>query len=149
NRNLDQLEFESRGVGAKIQLIATAKVSPRPSSNKRLAVMAAAPVGVMAVLLALFVLLEAKAGRVGARTGVSARVRVGVIGGVPPLPTLRPAKGPRGAREEKRRVEEFVQSLDHLRVTLCSGKPGTAAAKRCVLITSACGGEGKTTLAAQ
>ena len=50
---------------------------------------------------------------------------------------------------ERRRLEEFVQSLDHLRVTLCTTGPGGAAARRCVMITSAVGGEGKTTLAAQ
>jgi capsular exopolysaccharide synthesis family protein len=147
-RNLGQLEYESTG-GAKVNLIAEARPSPKPSSNKRLAVMAATPVGVLGLLMGLFVLIEARAARVGDPDDLSARVRVGVIGVVPPLPTLRPSRGPRSARDEKRRVEEFVQSLDHLRVTLCSGKPGTAAARRCVLITSACGGEGKTTLAAQ
>jgi capsular exopolysaccharide synthesis family protein len=40
-----------------------------------------------------------------------------------------------------------VQSLDHLRVVLCDRRDDRG--RRVLLITSACGGEGKTTLAAQ
>jgi capsular exopolysaccharide synthesis family protein len=110
--------------------------------------MAAAPIGMLAALLSLFVLLEVRAARVSDPDDLAARVRVGVIGVVPPLPTLRAPRGLRGIRDERRRVEEFVQSLDQLRVTLCTGQAG-AVSRRCVLITSATGGEGKTTLAAQ
>src|SRR5262249_20723312 len=49
----------------------------------------------------------------------------------------------------QRRLEEFVQSLDHLRVVLCARPDRWGRNRHCVLITSACGSEGKTTLAAQ
>src|SRR5262249_8309652 len=113
-------------------------------------IMAAAPVLLLLLSVGLFVLLEAKSGRVANPDDLPSRVRLGVLGGVPPLPSLQPTRalGFRGARDEKRRVEEFVQSLAHLRVTLCAAKAGQSK-RRCVLITSACGGEGKTTLAAQ
>ena len=65
-----------------------------------------------------------------------------------PLPSALPARGPKALRDQRRKLEEFVQSLDHLRVTLCAGKDGPGG-RRCVLITSAIGGEGKTTLSAQ
>ena len=77
---------------------------------------------------------------------IAARVRVGVIGIVPPLPSPQPARSPKALRDQRRKLEEFIQSLDHLRVVLCSRGPG---GRRCALITSAVGGEGKTTLAAQ
>ena len=67
-----------------------------------------------------------------------------------------PGPGPPRAsprrREEfraQRKLDQFVQSLDHLRVALCSGRDAWGRPRRGVLITSACGGEGKTTLAAQ
>jgi capsular exopolysaccharide synthesis family protein len=45
-------------------------------------------------------------------------------------------------------IEQFIQRLDHLRFAIC-GNPSELGKGRCVLITSAIGGEGKTTLAAQ
>jgi succinoglycan biosynthesis transport protein ExoP len=145
NKSLDQLDYEARG-GAKVSIIAEAKPSPKPTTNRRVLIVAATPVVVFVALLGLFILLEVRAGRVANPDDLPARVRLGVIGVVPPLPGLRPARTTRALRDERRRVEEFVQSLDHLRITLGAGGPG---ARRCVLITSAIGGEGKTTLAAQ
>jgi succinoglycan biosynthesis transport protein ExoP len=49
----------------------------------------------------------------------------------------------------QRQLDEFVQSLDHLRVALCARQDAWGRNRHCVVITSACGGEGKTTLAAQ
>ena len=49
----------------------------------------------------------------------------------------------------RRQLDEFVQSLDHLRVALCARPDPWGRDRHCVLITSACGSEGKTTLAAQ
>jgi capsular exopolysaccharide synthesis family protein len=51
--------------------------------------------------------------------------------------------------QARRRLDEFVQSLDHLRVALCARPDPWGRNRHCVLITSACGSEGKTTLAAQ
>src|SRR5206468_9806122 len=82
----------------------------------------------------------------------SSRVRLAVLGVVPPLPTLRPPSGASAARDEsraRRQLDEFVQSLDHLRVTLCARPDPWGRDRHCVLITSAVGSEGKTTLAAQ
>jgi len=45
-------------------------------------------------------------------------------------------------------IEQFIQRLDHLRFAVC-GNPADLEKGRCVLITSAIGREGKTTLAAQ
>ena len=79
-----------------------------------------------------------------------------VLGVVPPLPQIR-ANGPKSGTElvaggdarAQRQLDEFVQSLDHLRVTLCARRDPWGRERHCVLITSACGSEGKTTLAAQ
>jgi capsular exopolysaccharide synthesis family protein len=49
----------------------------------------------------------------------------------------------------QRQLDEFVQSLDHLRVVLCARPDRWGRDRHCVLITSACGSEGKTTLASQ
>ena len=148
-RNVEQLKYEAQN-GTRIKLIAEAKQTIMPSSNHRLKIVALAPILMFVLTVGLFVLLEVRSGRVADPEEISTRLRLGVIGVVPPLPSLQPSRalGFRGRNEEKRRVEEFVQSLDHLRVTLCAPRPGKSH-RRCVLITSACGGEGKTTLAAQ
>jgi capsular exopolysaccharide synthesis family protein len=76
---------------------------------------------------------------------------VEVIAVVPPLPSLRPTRALWGSRDEvraRRQLEEFMQSLDHLRVALCAGRTKSGERRRCILITSACSSEGKTTLAA-
>jgi capsular exopolysaccharide synthesis family protein len=100
----------------------------------------------------LLVLVELRQGRVADPDELSSRARLQVIGVVPPLPPVRSATkalpGRNGARAQ-RRLEEFVQSLDHLRVALCAHRDAWGREVRCVLITSACGSEGKTTLAAQ
>ena len=70
----------------------------------------------------------------------------------PGRPGSRGARGRPSGRDEarsRRDLDQFTQSLDHLRVAICSGKAGWGRARRSVLITSACGSEGKTTLAAQ
>lgn len=145
---INQIEFDSKGPERVAR--ANTRTSVTPSSNKRLKVMAATPVGVLVVVLALFVLVEVRSGRVADPDDLSARVRVEVIGVVPPLPSLRTSRALWGSRDEiraRRQLEEFVQSLDHLRVALCASRRG-GEANRCVLITSACSSEGKTTLAA-
>jgi len=150
-KSREQLLIDARQTRVSLEALAR---SPRaPSSNNRLKAMVAAPVLVLLISCLAFVALEFKGGRVSDPDEFSQRTRVGVIGVVPPLPSLGNRSGralsARGQRDERRRVEEFVQSLDHLRVTLCAQRPGMATDRRCVLITSATGGEGKTTLAAQ
>ncbi|CAN5913702.1 N/A [soil metagenome] len=147
---LEQLDYEIGRNRTQIDRIAEARPTFLPTSNNRLAMMAAAPVGVLALVLGLFTLIEARAARVGDPEELPGRVRVGVIGVVPPLPSSRGFLGRNSPAKLQRQVEEFVQSLDHLRVVLCaSARPGLSAGQRVVLITSACGSEGKTTLAAQ
>jgi capsular exopolysaccharide synthesis family protein len=143
-----QLEFEATGPEKVVK--ANVRTQVVPSANKRNKIMAATPVGVLAILLAMFVLVEVRSGRVGDPDELPSRVRVEVIGVVPPLPSLRPSRALWGSRDEiraRRQFEEFMQSLDHLRVALCAGRKG-GERRRCILITSACSSEGKTTLAA-
>lgn len=115
-----------------------------PAIDKRVRYMAVAPLGVLGVLLLGVALLELRSGRVTHPDDLTGRFPAEVFT-VPPLPTLRAA-----ALDDQRRlgqVEEFAQRMDHLRVALCGA---TAHGEgRCVMITSAMGGEGKTILAAQ
>lgn len=146
----EQLELEARQT--RVKRVAKAKVTKSASGDNRMKAILAAPIVMLILSCLLFVTLEFKSGRVADPDEFSQRTRVGVIGVVPPLPSLGGsgrALSIRGQRDERRRVEEFVQSLDQLRVTLCAYRPGQTSEKRCVLITSATGGEGKTTLAAQ
>jgi capsular exopolysaccharide synthesis family protein len=142
---LSTLELESSGQ-ASVSNVSPAKPLLRPTSDNRKLMTVAMPVLALLATLGLFLLIEVRAGRVADPDDVAARVRVGVIGVVPPLPSALPARSPRALRDQRRKLEEFIQSLDHLRVVLCSRGPG---GRRCALITSAVGGEGKTTLAAQ
>lgn len=107
----------------------------------------------------LFLLLEIRASRVNDPEEVTDRLRLPVIGVVPPLPDPRSETRARSLKrriQSQREIDLFVQCLDHLRVVLCSPGPlgalrlaASTSHRRCVLITSAVGGEGKTTLAAQ
>jgi capsular exopolysaccharide synthesis family protein len=147
DKNLQQIEYEMTS-GTTINIVARAKETGIPTSRSKIKMMAAAPVGVLGMVLGLFVLLEIRSGRVADPDDLPGRVRLDVLGVVPPLPAMRPARSLRAQRDERRRVEEFVQSLDHLRVALYADRPD-GSQRRCILITSAIGGEGKTTLAAQ
>ena len=123
-----------------------AQVPQTAANNKRIKYMAAAPVGVLFLMLGLFLLLEVKAERVADPDALSTRVQSEVYA-LPPLPTARSIRK-RSAPDADDQIEQFIQRLDHLRFAVC-GNPAELEKGRCVLITSAIGGEGKTTLAAQ
>ena len=107
--------------------------------------------------MGLFVVLELRAGRVADPDELPGRLRLQVVGVVPPLPQLTHLRSTvngkssvtRAELRARRRLDEFVQSLDHLRVALRARPDPWGRNRHCVLITSACGSEGKTTLAAQ
>ena len=153
---LDQLKFDQKDE-ARISQIVKARPSGVAFTNNRSKYLMMAPLGILGAVLLLFGLLEVAARRVADPTELSARVHLEVYS-LPPLPPPAPdveldertaaMPGPsRAARERANRVAEFIQSVDHLRVAVC----GESAAEtgRVIMITSACGGEGKTTLAAQ
>ena len=145
-RRIEQLEFDSRGE-ARIQQIEKAKSSGVPVNDGRRKLWAMTPVGVIAVVLGLFLFLELRSGRVADLDEVSRRVPVEVYP-VPSLPSTRRTSDQRSLRANEAQLQEFLQSLDHLRVSLWYGKEVVAGSGRCLVVTSAVGGEGKTTLAA-
>jgi capsular exopolysaccharide synthesis family protein len=77
---------------------------------------------------------------------VSRRVPVEVYA-LPSLPGTRRTSDQRALRSNEAQLQEFLQGLDHLRVSLWYGKEPTPGVGRCLTVTSAIGGEGKTTLA--
>ena len=146
NQKLAQVDFEIGQDQYKIIVRDKADVPTVPSNNKRLKYMAVAPVGILCLMLGLFLLIEVKAERVADPEALSTRVQSEVYA-LPPLPSARSIRK-RGLPDSDDQIEQFIQRLDHLRFAVC----GTAAELekgRSVLITSAIGGEGKTTLAAQ
>ena len=143
NRRLEQLKFEAKGED-RIRPVNIAVPPGRPISDKRMQYLAMTPVGVLGTVLGLIVLLEIRSGRVADPDVLSSRVKHEVFS-IAPLPNIRPGDDPNSDRAEQR-LARFVQSLDHLRVAICEG--GEAGVGRCVMITSATGGEGKTTLSA-
>jgi polysaccharide biosynthesis transport protein len=144
--NLAQLAFESNQEAFRIVLVDPAAIPVTPSNNKRLKLMAAAPVGVLFVIFGLFMLLEIKAERIADPDALSTRVQSKVYS-LPPLPTARSMRK-LSVPDADDQIEQFIQRLDHLRFGVC-GTSVEMGKGRCVLITSAIGGEGKTTLAAQ
>lgn len=161
--NLAQLEFEAKNPISRVQTAFRARPSTVPNSDRRTQVMAASPIATGLLVLGLLVLLELRGARVSDPDEISGRLHLPVIGVVPPLPQIRPGVpgggppggdggGPpvgQGDLRAQRQLDEFVQSLDHLRVALCARRDPWGRDRHCVLITSACGSEGKTTLAAQ
>jgi polysaccharide biosynthesis transport protein len=149
---LTQMDIDSKDGDARIKIAFPARPSNRPSTSNRLKIMAMAPIGMMLGVIGLLVLLELHAGRVVDPEDIPMRIRVPVIGVVPPLPQVRAPGAVLSQRDEfrtQRQLDQFVQSLDHLRVALCSGRNAWGRDRRVILITSACASEGKTTLAAQ
>ena len=145
-KRIEQLEFDSRGE-ARIQQIEPAKESGVPVKDGRKKLWAMTPVGVIALVLGLFLFLEIRSGRVADLDEVSRRVPVEVYS-VPSLPGTRRTSDQRSLRANEAQLQEFLQSLDHLRVSLWYGKEVVAGSGRCLMVTSAVGGEGKTTLSA-
>jgi capsular exopolysaccharide synthesis family protein len=146
SQKLSQLDFEIGQVTYKITVQDKAIVPVVPENNKRIKYMAVAPVGVLFFMLGLFLLIEVRAERVADPEALSTRVHSEVYA-LPPLPTARAIRR-RGVPDADDQIEQFIQRLDHLRFAVC-GSPSELEKGRCVLITSAIGGEGKTTLAAQ
>jgi succinoglycan biosynthesis transport protein ExoP len=145
-RKLEQLNFESQKGTARLYLVDPASTAKIPSANKRQRFMMMMPVGVLFAVLSLFLLLEIKAERVADPDLLSSRVQSEVFA-LPPLPTSRAPRGLSGPGADDQ-IDKFIQRLDHLRFAVCGGQQD-AGLGRCVLVTSAIGGEGKTTLAAQ
>jgi capsular exopolysaccharide synthesis family protein len=146
DKYIEQLQFDSRGE-ARISQIDPAKVNGMPINDKRRKYLMMTPVGVIALVLGLFLFLEIRSGRVADLEEVSRRVPVEVYP-VPSLPAARRTSDQRALRANEVQLQEFLQSLDHLRVSLWYGKEMVAGSGRCLVVTSAVGGEGKTTLAA-
>lgn len=147
-RDLDRVEFEARARPVRIAQEYRAEPPGAPDADRRIPAMAAAPLGVLAGLVGLAVMAELHAGRVADPDDLPGRLRINVLGVVPPLPgrTTPPARPSARARRD---LDQFVQCLDHLRVAICSGPGPGGRGPRSIIVTSACGGEGKTTLAAQ
>jgi len=146
NRKLEQLEFTKDKAGIEIERTDEAELPKVPNNNKRLRYMALLPVAVLFGVLGLFLLLEVRSERVGDPDLLSSRVQSEVYA-LPPLPTTRSARKLSGPMIDDQ-IERFIQRLDHLRFAVCGDQHG-ADLGRCVLVTSAVGGEGKTTLVAQ
>jgi polysaccharide biosynthesis transport protein len=146
NQKLAEVDFEIGQEQYKIKVRDKADVPKVPSNNKRLKYMAVAPVGVLFLMLGLFLLIEVRAERIADPEALSTRVQSEVYA-LPPLSTPRAIRK-RGVPDTGDQLEQFLQRLDHLRFAVC-GNPAELEKGRCVLITSAIGGEGKTTLAAQ
>lgn len=145
-KRLEQLRFDAKGQ-ARISRISEARATGIPVSDNRTKVMAVTPAAFLVALVGLFLMVELKLGKVCDVEELSRQSAVEVFS-IPPLPGPRLEPGQRGAREREARLQEFLQTLDHLRVAICVEEP-TPGAGRCLLITSATAGEGKTTLTAQ
>jgi capsular exopolysaccharide synthesis family protein len=143
SKRKEQLEFEAQNV-ARFTQIDKAFIPGVPISDRRLKMMAAIPLGLLGGLLGLAVLAELRSGRVSHPDELTSLVPVEVFA-IPPLPINRLESRNHTQAEL---IEVYAQRLDHLRVAL-GIDTGTAQLGRCVMITSASGGEGKTTLAAQ
>jgi capsular exopolysaccharide synthesis family protein len=149
-RALEQAQFESQGQ-SQISLIQKARPIAMASNDKRWKFMAMAPLGTFLAVAALCVFVEMRSGRVSNPDDLASRARLEVLGVVPPLPSPRSARKLMGGVDEtrlRRQLVEYIQAIDHLRVAICANNTGDTI-RQSVLITSAFGGEGKTTLSAQ
>lgn len=145
-KKLEDLKFTTDKDLFRVDLLHPADVLTAPTNNKRIKYMLVAPCAILCLVLGLFALLEVKAERVADPDSLSTRVQSEVFS-LPPLPMARAANKLSGPGDDDQ-IDRFIQRLDHLRFAVCGDNPEVGLG-RCVLITSAIGGEGKTTLAAQ
>ena len=145
-RETEQHHVEAQVAGPAFHQEFPARVEPIPDGHRRIKAMALAPITMLLGVVSLLVLAELRSGRVMGPEDLPTSLQPRVLGvlGVLPRPGTRNHSGS-GRRHED--FARFVQSLDHLRVVLCDRRDHRS--RRCLLITSAMGGEGKTTLAAQ
>lgn len=149
-RRIESLRFESQG-RSQIIRIDEARPSKLSISDKRPKLMAVAPFLVLFSVLGAFTTLEVRSRRVDRPEDLSQWAQTEVFA-IPQLPQLQLTDG-RGLLSRRRRsadevIEEYAHRIDHLRVALCGGAL-EAGRGRCVMVTSAVAGEGKTTLTAQ
>jgi succinoglycan biosynthesis transport protein ExoP len=145
-RRIQDMEFSSRGEARITKITNEVRIPGAPLSDYRTKLMAGAPLGLMVLVAGFFMVLEIRAGRVGTPEDLAIRSRVEILGVLPPLPTAQPSRSIGSSAKREDQMAAFVQSLDHLRVSLCGE---SYQGGRCVVITSAVGGEGKTTLSVQ
>ena len=145
-QRLEELRFESSQDVYRITPPNRAQKPIVPANNKQIRFIMAAPAIIMFGVLGLFLLIELKAQRIADPDALSTRVQSEVFA-LPPLPTARSIRR-RSATEADDQIEQFIQRLDHVRFAVC-GSQSDLSKGRCILITSAIGREGKTTLAAQ
>jgi succinoglycan biosynthesis transport protein ExoP len=147
NKRLEGLRFASRGSSRSVRI--DEATPPAAVGDKRWRILAILPLGTLVMVLGFSTLLEIRSGRVDSPEALSHRIHAEVFA-VPllPAPRISSRSASRSGRHSDRDpVEDFAHRIDHLRVALCDvAIPGRA---HCILITSAIGGEGKTTLAAQ
>ena len=152
-KSLDQAEFQARAQPTQFRVESKARARSASDIHQRTKAMVAAPLGMLLGVLACLALVELRAARVHDPDDLPRRLQLPVLGVVPTLPRARmPGQGALTLADEpkaRRNLDQFIQSLDHLRVAICSGQDAWGQPRRSVVITSACGGEGKTTLAAQ
>ena len=87
-QKLEQLRFENKQEVYRVTKHDEAQVPRIPANNKRLKYMAAAPVGIMFLMLGIFLIMEIKAERIADPDALSTRVQSEVYA-LPPLPTAR------------------------------------------------------------
>jgi polysaccharide biosynthesis transport protein len=144
--NLSQLDFDDKQETYRIKSVDKATVPKMPTNNKHIKYMLAAAAGVLFMVLGLFMFLEIRAERIDDPDTLSNRVRSEVYA-LPPLPTTRSMRK-LSALQADDQIDQFIQRLDLLRFAVC-GNSTELGKGRCVLITSAVAGEGKTHLAVQ
>ena len=143
---LERHEIDARGSVAGFHQEFPARAARAPDGGKRLAALVLGPMAWLLLVAGVMGLVEARSARVMGPADLPGTLQPRVLGILPSLPR---SVGSNRAVDPRRRDDfaRFVQSLDHLRAVLCDRRDHRD--RRCLLITSAAGGEGKTTLAAQ
>ena len=93
-QRLEQVQEEAP-TPAVIDPVGAPRPSRSPVQDPRLTFLAAGPLAMLATLIGLFSLVEVRAARVANPDDLTARLRLGVLGIVPPLPDRQPARGSR------------------------------------------------------
>ncbi len=134
SKRLEQLRFESKA-DARISKVSEARVTTMPLSDNRKKYSAAAALAVLFAVIGLFVTKDLKSARIDDVDALSRLVSIEAHA-VPALPSSPASAEQRSSRLREQKLQGFLRSLDHLRVSLCDDEHECAVG-RCLLVTSA------------
>ncbi|MCS7046912.1 MAG: CpsD/CapB family tyrosine-protein kinase, partial [Gemmataceae bacterium] len=144
----DIVVLRANAAKTRVTLLQPAVEPQEKEMSRQIKVAGAGSVGMFGLLLFGVAFLEFRSRKVGSSTEVASGLGIPVVGTVPPLPEPARRPLPGGASQyDAYWQSRLMESIDSIRTLLLHASRGEAL--RVIMVSSAVGGEGKTSLASQ